>query len=174
MIIFASVMANIITDIPSIVTTAELPDNIEIAIDGASAEVFVMIGAVPIFQTTLFAYEGRVTLYDLRAIMEEYLQSSSHPMTIANIWVNDAAAEETYISPEMYVVYSDFLIRDTTAFFLGHFLTTRSSFRIHRDGVQMLSWLGNTDETVDCYTDAVSLDDSGNASRSPCIAAVGR
>ena len=163
MIIFAFVMANIITDIPTIVTTAELPDNIEIAIDGASAEVFVMIGAVPIFQTTLFAYEGRVTLYDLRAIMEEYLQSTTHPMTIASIWVNDVAAEETYISPEMYVVFSDFLIQDTSTFFRNHFLTTRSSFRIYRDGVQMLSWLGNTDETVDCYTDAVSLDDSGNA-----------
>ena len=156
-------MTTIITDIPTIVTTAELPDNIEIAIDGASAEVFVMTGAVPIFQTTLFAYEGMITLYDLRAIMDEYLQSNSHPMAIANIWVNDEAAEETYISPEMYVVYSDFLIQDTTTFFRNHFLTTRSSFRIHRDGVQMLSWLGNTDEMVDCYTDAVSLENSGNA-----------
>ena len=85
MIIFASVMANIITDIPTIVTTAELPDNIEIAIDGASAEVFVMIGAVPIFQTTLFAYEGRVTLYDLRAIMEEYLRGERG---VRNVTVN--------------------------------------------------------------------------------------
>ncbi|MBR5688481.1 MAG: hypothetical protein IKX36_11095 [Prevotella sp.] len=156
-------MTTIITDIPTIVTTAELPDNIEIAIDGASAEVFVMTGAVPIFQTTLFAYEGMITLYDLRAIMEEYLQSNSHTMAIANIWVNDEAAEETFMSNDIYVVYSDFLIQDTTSFFARHFLTTRSSFRINRQGAQTLSWLAAAGESVGGYIDAVSLDAERNA-----------
>ena len=156
-------MTTIITDIPTIVTTAELPDNIEIAIDGASAEVLVMISSLPIFQTTLFAYEGIVTLYDLRTIMMEYLQSVNHPIANAAIWVNDDAAQDTFISPEMYVVYSDFLIQDTTTFFRIRFLTTRTSFRIHRYGTQNLYFLANSDEFVEGFTDAVSIDNDGNA-----------
>ncbi len=156
-------MVNIITEIPSTVTTAELPDNIEIAIDGTSAEVFVMIGNVPIFQTTLFPYEGKVTLYDLRTIMEDYLKSVRRSIVQAAIWVNDDAAEETFMSNDMYVVYSDFLIQDTTSFFARHFLTTRSSFRINRQGAQTLSWLAAAGESVGGYIDAVSLDAERNA-----------
>ena len=151
-------MTNIITEIPSVVTTAELPDNIEIAIDGTSAEVIVMIGFVPIFQTTLFPYEGEITLYDLRAILEDYMKSVRHAIERVAIWVNDDAVEETFMSDDIYVAYSDFLIQDTASFFARHFLTTRSSFRIHRYGMQMLSWFAAAGESVGGYIDAVSLD----------------
>ena len=122
-----------------------------------------MIGVMPIFQTTLFPYEGKITLYDLRTILEDYMKSVRHAIVQTAIWVNDDAAEETFMSDDMYVVYSDFLIQDPTSFFARHFLTTRSSFRIHRYGTQTLSWFAAAGESVGGYIDAVSLDAERNA-----------
>lgn len=157
-------MPQIITSLPTIVTTADLPDAIDIAIDGASAELFVMAFSQPIFQTTLFSYNGLITLYDLRSVMEDYLLSSETPLAAIQIWVNDSAATSTFYSSEIYVLYSQFSIPNSDTFFRHRFLTTRTSFGIHRSGSQYISYLALMDEHMDSYTETVTRSNDGTIS----------
>ncbi len=156
-------MTSIITEIPSTITTAQLPDIIEFYVSEDSADVYVMNGVTPIFEITLFAHDGKLTFYDLRSIVEEYMRSSLNPVMRCSLWINEEGAEGTYSMDDVIIVHSDFAIGNIDSFLAKHFLTTRSSFRIYRGGSQTLSWLPMENEQPSAYTDAVSLDADGNA-----------
>ena len=127
-------MVQIITEIPGTITTAQLPDIIEFYVSGNSADVYVMNGVISIFKITLFAHDGTLTFYDLRSIVEEYMRNCLSPVMRCSLWINEEGTEGTYAMDEVMIVHSDFAIENITSFLATRFLTTRSSFRIYRDG----------------------------------------
>lgn len=155
-------MVNFITTIEDIVTSADLPDRFEFSMTGPSALVYVMVEHMQIFMTHLFPYNGTTTLYDLRSIVVDYLRSNGSPMAMFAVWVNEEGSEDTAKSNYFHVVYSDISIADTTDFLTHHFLTTRSSFRISRQGQQVLSWFAAEGDTIQGFIDAVSITADGN------------
>ena len=100
-----------------------------------------MNGFTPIFEITLFAHDGKLTFYDLRSIVEEYMRSSLSPVMRCSLWINEEGVEGTYSIEDVIVVHSDFAIENIVFYLAKHFLTTRSSFRIYWGGAQTLSWL---------------------------------
>ena len=145
-------MAYFITQLAPVMFSAGLPEDIVIAVQESSCVVFVIFDGNECFRSRFFAYANRVDFVDVRSVLNNVMCLSGKPYGRVQIGV--AESNSTVFSEPAYVVYSDFKITDPD-FLTTHFLTTRSSCRIHRLGSLQLSWWA--DALDDAQLDIVAL-----------------
>lgn len=146
---------SITTQFPSLVLSAALPDIVTCSLDQGSTTVSVMVDNTEVFTTTLYAFGGNVTLYDIRTIIEDAIRENNNASATCSITFtagNDAATTGNFT-----VVMSNFIIPNPATFLDSHFLTTRNSFQIQRSGKQSLSWFSVQGENIVASIEAIVL-----------------
>lgn len=142
--------------------SAMLPETVSFTVqdENASAVVTVYVDHQIVFKTTLYAYGHNMYLNDIRSIIEEGIRQNENAHGECALMISD---EESNASTQNFVVLiSDFAIPGPLFFLATHFLTTRTSFRIHRSGKQTLAWLPSSAGTMMKYIDALILPEGEN------------
>lgn len=147
-------MLQITTTFNALYLSADLPDEVVFTVDLPSFTVIVFQDHAIRFQTTLYPYNNKATLHDLRSIIEDALRLKDNIRPTFEVSISDGT---TYVSSgEFEVVYSEIIPNyNAIDFCKGRFLTTRTSFRISRSGTQRLSWFCRAGETYSAYTECV-------------------
>ena len=150
---------SVVIDTPfnNLYLSAMLPETVSFSVQNekAAAEVEVYVDSERVFNTTLYAYENTMFLQDIRSIIEDAIREKGNANGQCSLRISDensSASTQTFL-----VLISDFVIPSPSFFLCTNFLTTRSSFRIHRNGKQMLSWLAMSSDAEHKYIDAVIL-----------------
>lgn len=158
-------MISLTTTFNTLYFSAELPDEVVFTTDNPYIEVRVYFYHAVIFSTTLYPYNGKATFHDLRSLVEAAIikEGYSHgSFTLFAKYDSQSASTDDFD-----VVYSDIIQTFSAEIFCSsHFLTTRTSFRISRDGTQRLSLYAKAHETYDGYTECVVLP---NGATSPVV-----
>lgn len=131
-------MAYFISQLDPVMFSAGLPEDIVIAVQSPSCMVFVVFNGSVCFRSRFFAYANTVHFVDVRSILENALCNSGSPSGQFQIGVSEA--NTTILSDPAFVIFSDYKITNTSIFLATHFLTVRSSLRIHRLGSLQLAW----------------------------------
>ena len=149
-------MISITTTFNTVYFSAELPDEVIFTTDNPYIEVRVYYFHAVFFRTTLYPYNGKTTFHDLRSLIETAIIKEGYSHGTFSIFA--MYDSQTASTNEFDVIYSD-IIQSYSAesFCSSHFLTTRTSFRISRDGTQRLSLFAKANETYDGYTECVVL-----------------
>lgn len=153
-------MANLITAFNTLYISSALPSVVQARVQDDSAEFSLLCYGEPILEVTLFAYNNIIRFYDLRSVVEDAIFTYGEDYT-GVFQISIQADNYIVLSPEFTVIYSAFKIQNYADFLNTHFLTTRQSFRIHRQKRQLLYWYKadnvNTDSHyIDCVVDSYS------------------
>ena len=137
--------------------SAMLPETVSFTVqdENASAVVTVYVDHQIVFKTTLYAYGHNMYLNDIRSIIEDGIRQNENAHGECMVTIADS--ESNASTQNFVVLISDFAIPSPMYFLATHFLTTRSSFRIHRSGKQTLAWLPSATDTLLKFIDAVVL-----------------
>lgn len=135
--------------------TCNLPSEVDITTDAASVNITVECDSNAVFNTTLYPFANKATLYDIRTIIENYILEHHRVYTDFIIFV-ESKEENTHTS-KSNVIYSRYNIDDVAASFYiqSSFLTTLSSYAIPRTGQQYLSYILFPKKNVNCYTECL-------------------
>ena len=156
----------IITDFDSIYLTSHLPEEVEISTEAARLEIRIYVGGFKVFTSIYYPFNETVIIRDIRDIVEtamlkreqtlaslkiEVIEPTVHVSTddysydeYGNIIINftannhqDAVAASV---DNVKVVFSSFKMQQEVAPFLTqHFLTSRKSALVPKNGIVMLS-----------------------------------
>ena len=145
------------TQFAQLYLSADLPEKVSFSTqdENASADVVVYVDHEPVFITTMYSFGHDIALYDLRSIIETAIRERNTCTAECCVGIRDSISDS--FSRDFTVVISDFSINNHTAFLNKYFLTTRSSFRIHRQGKQTLSWVAPYTTAIERYIEAVIL-----------------
>lgn len=141
--------------------TSDIPDSINISSQDDQITVTVYHGTTQIFTTDLYPYNGKAQLVNLREIIEDYMRENGLQCGTFSVNVSSDADQAT--TGDFIAVYCNYKIPNRSAdFFEIHFLTTRTSFLIHPDETQALSWYQNeTPDDSNVYTEFLVKTDEG-------------
>lgn len=145
--------------------TSSIPDIFKVSdFQGSSVYLAIYINRSeePIFSTTLYAYGGKASIYDLRSIIESYMEEKS--LTHATCSFHLQENRNDYTLGEFTLIYCRFLIQsaDCKQFLQSHFLTTHA-VRLVPHGFQMdLQYFVFPDETGQCSTQFVLQPEDGS------------
>jgi len=137
--------------------SAQLPESVEFSsqVENDKVQVEVVVDSEIAMETVLYGFGHDLFLHDIRSVIEEAIRLKGR--ACASCWIRIENDEESAQSQAFEVVLSEFDFLQAEEFLYTHFLTTRSSFRIHRNGKQMLSWLAMSSDAEHKYIDAVIL-----------------
>ena len=137
--------------------SAMLPTTVAFSVDeeDAAAEVMVYVDQEIVFLTTIYAYGHDLYLNDIRSVIEEAIRERGHACGGCALMISDG--ESSASTQDFIVVLSDFVVPSPAFFLASHFMTTRSSYRIHRYGKQLLTWTSPSNASEMRYVDAVIL-----------------
>ena len=141
------------TALESLYLTARLPEEVFIETDANSVEVNVFLENKSIFSSVYYTYQNTIIVRDIRSIIEAAMLDSG--MSTASMKLTVTAAEDVVSTGNIIVVFSTFKSSDSSeTFLLTHFLSTRKSALVPRNGRFILSYYseayvqGNNTATV--------------------------
>ena len=134
--------------------------------DADSATVTVVAGSTDeVLSLELDAYDGLVTLCDLRSAVEEYMRSEERAMQSFTIKVYD---EDSLLAScsftAIYCALSGKLVNAST-YLLSHFLTSLTHKITHRTLLERISYFAKAGETRRCDFLVVSAPAAGGSQR---------
>ena len=153
--------------------TSSIPDVFEMSdFQGSSVYLAIYINRSeePIFSTTLYAYGGKASIYDLRSIIESYMEEKSlvHAACSFRMQVD----RNDFTLGEFTLIYCKPQIQnaDCKQFLQSHFLTTHA-VRLVPHGFQLdLQYIVLSNETGECATQYVIQRDNKDAPETLTIA----
>lgn len=132
-------MINIITNFDSVYLTSQLPEKLEVNTDCTSIGVAIDLQDVRAYESTMYPYNGVVTVNDLRSIVETAMKANGFGVRIMSIEVW-AEGENTTMLDDIAVVYSTLKPSVASETFLrNNFLMSSKSILVPRS------------ETIDLY-----------------------
>lgn len=135
-----------IQDINSIVFTSALSD-VTFTTESEVVEVALACYGALAFTTSLCAHNGRVTLYDLRSIVEPSLISNRQSCVDVTLTVKGDAGDE--FEKDFFVVYQRKICRGSAVEWLRtHFLTTLDARRTYSTVAEQISYFASADEDI--------------------------
>ena len=146
--------------------TSSIPDIFKFSdFQGSSVYLAIYINRSeePIFATTLYAYNGQASIYDLRSIIESYMEE--HSLINAACSFRLQENRNDYTIGEFTLIYCRFLIpnADCQQFLQSHFLTTHA-VRLVPHGFQMdLQYFIFPDESSPCSTQFIIQPEDSSA-----------
>lgn len=146
--------------------TSSIPDIFKISdFQGSSVYLSIYINRSegPIFATTLYAYNGQASIYDLRSIIESYMEE--HSLVHAACSFRLQVDHNDYTLGEFTLIYCRYQIpnADCKQFLQSHFLTTHA-VRLVPHGFQMdLQYFVFPDEAGPCSTQFILQPEDGSA-----------
>ncbi len=146
--------------------TSSIPDIFKVSdFQGSSVYLAIYINRSeePIFSTTLYAYNGQASIYDLRSIIESYMEEKQ--LTHATCSFRLQENRNDYTIGEFTLIYCRILIQqaDCKQFLQSHFLTPHA-VRLVPHGFQMdLQYFVFPDETGQCSTQFIIQPEDGSA-----------
>jgi len=145
--------------------SAQLPESVEFSsqVENDKVQVEVVVDSEIAMETVLYGFGHDFFLHDIRSVIEEAIRLKGR--ACASCWIRIENDEESAQSQAFEVVLSEFDIPEAEEFLYTHFLTTRSSFRIHRTGKQLLSWYTAENNAEDYYIDALILPEGAKKPR---------
>ena len=148
-------MASFTTSFDSIMTTAALPDAVEISTSTTDEElqVSVIVNSATAATVDLYPFSGQVVLYDIRTIIEDVMLQNNLAFATCNVSVVDNNA--TTSAGSFTVIMSDIDIPNISTWLASHFLTTRTSHRISANGQQLVNWFSAQGESVNYKIEAI-------------------
>ncbi len=156
------------SDIPEVFTLSGLTT------DSVIVELFLLHTEktdTPVFSTTLYAYGGKVQLYDLRSLAETYLEEIGYASAPCRLHFQEEDRTDTY-TDEFRLVYSRQKITDLSCkeFLQSHFLTTLATRLVPRDYQLDLYFCVLPGEECLCSTTIVLRPDDGGPVQTYTIA----
>lgn len=141
---------NLLQDIPSSFTIDTVTD---------VATVSVLINDVTIYTTSLYEYNGVVTFYDLRDIVEQYMRDNAMPL--AALKVTSKVRSIPVTSGPYYILFCEhFNSEDIAANFYNYnFLSNRSYYVIPRTGFQTISLFTEGYDAINVFAECIFLKD---------------
>lgn len=140
-------MISLSTHIPDFVFSASLPDKVVISNDH-SVDVAITSDLSNVYSSVLAVYNGNVTIYDFRRLIETYMEFKEQ--TVCRFSIKGADTE----LKSFFVVYSTLGVdRDAKEWCNSHFLTTREAGEFAEGGPCSLSFVktNNQPETVEFF-----------------------
>lgn len=140
-------MISLSTHIPDFVFSASLPDKVVISNDH-SVDVAITSDLGNVYSSVLAVYNGNVTIYDFRRLIETYMEFKEQ--TVCRFSIKGAEDE----LKSFFVVYSTLGVdRDAKEWCNSHFLTTREAGEFSVDENYTLSFVKTNDqpETVEFF-----------------------
>ena len=126
------------TALESLYLTARLPEEVSIETDANSVEVNVFLENKSIFSSVYYTYQNTIIVRDIRSIIEAAMLDRGMPTASMKLTVS--AAEDVVSTGNIIVVFSTFKSSDSSeTFLLTHFLSTRKSALVPRNGRFTLS-----------------------------------
>lgn len=153
--------------------TSSIPDIFKLSdFQGSSVylSIYINRSEEPIFATTLYAYNGQASIYDLRSIIESYMEEKSLINAACSFHLQENRND--YTIGEFTLIYCRFLIPNTDCkqFLQSHFLTSHA-VRLVPHGFQMdLQYFVFPDETGQCSTQFIIQPEDGSTPISLTIA----
>lgn len=140
-----------------------LPERVvfKVLSEGATATVDVVLDGAVFFSTKLSAYGYYLDLADLRQVVEAYMEEEGSRLTTLMLRMTEAGS--VYESEVIEVIFCKFNIGNQTEFLKKSFLTTRTAFRVSRQGKQLLHFFVEEGEKVEQYIDVVTEGEDGMA-----------
>ena len=100
--------------------------------DVVTIRIFLNRDVSPIFSTDIAAYKGRASIYDLRGIIEGYMEK--HGLAFATCTLKIQEDRNDYALGEFTIFYCNLLINmDCKQFLLSHFLYSENTRLVPRD-----------------------------------------
>lgn len=148
-------MLNIPYNPKAFIFTSYLPDTVEIVSDAPSVKVDVKCDDELVFTATFYPYEGLATLYDIRSVVENYMEGNR--LNFVNFVINAETSEESTSTNGCTLIYSRADVESVYVpdFIRSHFLTTMSSFVIPQNGTQFLTYITEPNQVVNAYTECL-------------------
>lgn len=140
---------------PTHLFTSQIPSQITILADQSAVNITVKSEDKEIFTTTLYTYNQKATLYDLRSIIESNIEQQNTAFANFSIYANTTT--DSTNTNSCCFIYARCNINDITAFdyIQKHFLTTLSSYTIPRSAVQELTFCLLPGQTLKSYTECL-------------------
>lgn len=138
-----------------------LPERVvfKVLSEGATATVDVVLDGAVFFSTKLSAYGYYLELADLRQVVEAYMEEEDSRLSTLMLKMTEAGS--VYESDVMEIIYCKFNIDRQDEFLKKSFLTSRTAFRISRQGKQLLHWFAEKNEKVEQYIDVLTVGEDG-------------
>lgn len=140
-----------------------LPERVvfKVLSEGATATVDVVLDGAVFFSTKLSAYGYYLDLADLRQVVEAYMEEEGSRLSTLMLRMTEAGS--VYESKVIEVIFCKFNIDRQDEFLKKSFLTSRTAFRISRQGKQLLHFFVEEGEKVEQYIDVVTEGENGMA-----------
>ena len=115
--------------------SSAIPDNfVMTGFQGDVVTIWIFLNrdVSPIFSTDIAAYKGRASIYDLRGIIEGYMET--HGLAFATCTIKFQEDRNDYALGEFTIFYCNLLINmDCKLFLLSHFLYSENTRLVPRD-----------------------------------------
>ncbi len=128
------------TEFDSLYLTANLPEKVNINTTAASLEVTVKINGNEVFSSTYFPYGGYVVINEIRSIVEETMLQQRICYATLSMEVKEPEGNTVNSGDILLIFCSSRSVQESENFLASHFLTTRKSALIPRDGHVILSY----------------------------------
>ena len=130
----------LITEVPIFVFSSKIGD-IELSTDQEKIEIVVEDGTTKMFKTSLYAFNGKVTIVNIGEVLENYMRANGKVFTAFTIYYN--TAEGQYIgSFNLNTLYCSLVLDgEPGAFGSFNFLTTLTAKRVPAHRIDTLSFL---------------------------------
>lgn len=129
---------NITTSFNDIYLSAHLPEKVFIGSSASQVEVKVFVDGDEVFKSTFYPYNQVCCLRDLRSIVEQGLYDEGLDICTLSIEAKGVGDSTTSVIDDVKVIYSSFKTKEGSAAYLrNHFLITRKSALLPRDGGEL-------------------------------------
>ena len=130
----------LITEVPIFVFSSKIGD-IELSTDQEKIEIVVEDGTTKMFKTSLYAFNGKVTIVNIGEVLENYMRANGKVFTAFTIYYN--TAEGHYIgSFNLNTLYCSLVLDGEPGVFGSfNFLTTLTAKRVPAHTIDTLSFL---------------------------------
>lgn len=138
---------------PSFLFTSAIPTKTTFTTEQSSITLTIKADDNALLTLTLYTYNGVATLYDLRSIIDAFLEDKALPTTRVTLTAKSGA---TTLSAYFRAIYASVNLSDDAQTFLDrHFLNTLSAIRLPRSASQTLSFIPTATCELTPYTDYV-------------------
>lgn len=112
-------MLTINTQFDSVYLTTLLPEELEISTNNSSVDVRISVGPVLAYESTLYPYNGKVVVSELRSIVEAGMKSAGYGVQLLNIEVSSPEEQGTTLVDDIMVVYATYKVQEESSDFLS-------------------------------------------------------
>ena len=138
----------LVTDIPIFVFSSQLQE-VEFTTDLDEIVISVENGTTEMFRTSLYSFDGRVTLINIGEVLETYMQNNNLVFTAFTLYYNDTAGNNLGSFNLNTLYCSHILETDEAGIFASYnFLTTLKSRRVPAHSTVPLSFLHGQEDTA--------------------------